>query len=99
MPPERFPNVELICGDAGNVKNELDRYNWFYFFDPFGSDVFKSVIENIEKSIKRKHRKCYIIYINPHCRDEIIKSGQFKLIKQIITNTRQKVCDLFESVG
>lgn len=89
--------VSCICGDAADVKSELDEYNWFYYFEPFKRTLFIKTIENITDSIKRKPRKVYIININPVYHDEIIKSGFFILTNQFTMATRQKVVDVFVS--
>lgn len=55
-------SVELICGDARNVKEELDAYNWFYFFFPFDKEIFEIVIDNIKQSYLRKKKNSFDIF-------------------------------------
>lgn len=38
----------------------------FYFFNPFGEQVLGEVMSNIEASHKRRPRKMYFLYVNPH---------------------------------
>lgn len=87
--------VKCIYGDARSVKNELDDYNWFYYFDPFDRDIFAETIINIGCSLRRKPRKIHIININPSCNDVVINSNYFVLTNQFCVSTRQKVVDVF----
>lgn len=84
-------------GDATLVKEELDGYNWFYLFDPFGRDVFEKVINNICESLNRCPRKIWIIYILPKSHDIIEKTGRFVLTNQFEIMTRQRVVNIYVS--
>lgn len=90
-------NIICIHGDAGKITAELDDYNWFYYFDPFGNPVFEQTISNICDSLKRKPRKIHIININPRFSDAILSSGCFELTNQFLATTRQKVVNIFVS--
>lgn len=79
-------NVTAICSDAREITNELDAYNYFFFYNPFSGAVFASVLLNIINSYKRKMRTIRIIYINTVCHDMIMASGIFKLEKQVAVN-------------
>ena len=84
-------------GDAALVKEELDEYNWFYLFDPFGRDVFEKVINNICESFNRRPRKIWIINILPKYHDIIEKTGRFVLTNQFEIMTRQRVVNIYVS--
>lgn len=71
--------VHIWNGDARSLKDELDSYDWFYFFNPFDRKIFKDVLINIEESLKRKPRKAYILYGEPMGDDIVLESGLFKL--------------------
>ncbi len=94
---ENEDNKEILClhRDASMVTTELDKYNWFYYFDPFAKDIFSKTIENICESLKRNPRKAYIISINPKYYDVILDSGCFVLTNQFCVSVRQKVVDVF----
>lgn len=79
-------NVKATCSDARNITDELDTYNYFFFFNPFLGTVFESVLLNIVNSYERKKRKIRMIYINPFCHDMIMASGVFKLERQVEVN-------------
>lgn len=75
----------IICyqGDAALMKEELDRYNWFFLFNPFTYDVLSKVLDNICKSLSNKPRKIYIFYAEPIGHNLILETKLFKLSKCI----------------
>ena len=88
-------DVVCIHGDAALINEELDAYNWFYYFDPFDKGIFEKTITNICDSLKRKPRKAHIININPQYHEVILDSGYFVLTNQFCVATRQRVVDIF----
>jgi len=87
--------VEILNKDAAKVMDELDNYNWFYFFDPFERQIFEPVISNICDSFQRKPRKLNLICINPRYHDVIEQCGIFSMINQFCAATRQKVVNIY----
>lgn len=94
----KVAELECIKGDATSVREVLDKYSWFYFFDPFGNDIFKKCVCNICESVKRKKRKVHIIFINPHCYKVMENMRDFRLTNQFIVAVRQKVVSVWESI-
>lgn len=90
-------DVNLICGDARSITNQLDEYNWFYFFYPFDRSVFEVVIRNISDSFYRNKRKIRIIYYTALEYDFILSTGLFRLINQFTIDSRQRVVGIFET--
>jgi hypothetical protein len=74
-------NAKIYNCDAA-LFNDIDRYNYFYFFNPFPVIVMKEVINNIKKSLIRIPRNITIIYFNPTCHEEIINDGIFEFVKK-----------------
>lgn len=89
--------VEILYGDAGELKEQLDQYNWFYFYIPFDNYIFEKCIKSICDSYNRKNRKIHIISISPNCHDFIEKTKVFRLTNQFTIDTRQRVVDVYES--
>lgn len=87
--------VELLQMDAAKVTQELDSYNWFYFFDPFERQIFEPVIFNLCDSYRRKPRRIILICINPRYHDVIEKCGTFFMTNQFCAATRQKVVNIY----
>ena len=55
--------VEVLNMDASNFDAKFA--NIFFMFNPFGPRTFKSVLDNIKKSLTANPRKISIIYYNP----------------------------------
>lgn len=91
-------SISLIHGDASKIDKELDSYNYFYYFDPFEESVFVPTIQNICNSVDRKKRHVTLICINPRYHKQILATGKFKLTNSFITNTKQKVCNIYETI-
>lgn len=71
-----FPDAQFhICfADAAHF-DIPDQINVFYFFNPFPAIVMRSVLINIEKSLDRKLRKVYVVYVNPVHAEVFIANG------------------------
>lgn len=89
--------VEAIYGDALDMTEELDRYNWFYFFSPLPKELYPTVIDNICDSYKRIRRQIRIIAFNPTYSGYVEKTGIFRLRTQVNVDTLKRVCDVFET--
>jgi len=79
--------AELICANASDIKEEIDKYNYFYMYNPFQGQTFENVIKNMEESYKRRKREMTFIYNGPHCHEAVIKNNVFKLSKEIYTDS------------
>ena len=75
--------IKCYCGDATLMEEELDKYNWFFLFNPFTWNVMSKVLNNICKSIKRVPRKAYIFYAEPIGHKLIMETKIFKVKKRI----------------
>jgi tRNA(1-methyladenosine) methyltransferase and related methyltransferases len=91
-------NIELLNADARDIKDQLDCYNWFYFFFPFDKEIFTVVIDNIKNSFMRKKRKIHIIYFTAMGYHFIEETGIFRLRNQFTVDSRQRVVGIFENL-
>ena len=89
--------TELLHGDARELTEELDAYNWFYFFLPFDDFIFEKCIRAICGSVDRKKRKVRIISISPYSYECIEKTGRFRLVNQFTVDMRQRVVYVYET--
>ncbi len=89
--------VQLLKGDAADLDEELDNYNWFYFFQPFDRFVFSACIKAITNSYGRNRRKIRIISISPTSHDIITGTEIFRLTNQFSIAMRQRVVDVYET--
>ena len=90
--------VETFCCDAALLTTELDKYNYFYFFNPFDITICKQVINAICDSIDRCDRKVTIIQLYPTSWQCVMETGRFRVVAQMDVNLYQRVVDIFESV-
>lgn len=90
--------LECIQGNAAEVDKPLDKYNWFYFYEPFDEFIFKDCMKAICKSLKRYKRQIHIISVIPSYNQCIKESGQFYLTNQFTIETRQRVVNVFKSI-
>jgi hypothetical protein len=77
---KKLKNLKTYNMDATKYEN-IDSYNYFYFYNPFTGDTLESVVEQIRQSLIRQKRKVIIIYQNPQGKELFIKSGIFPYIK------------------
>ncbi len=91
----KIKNVGIECCDAAEF-NQLNEYNYFYFFDPFPCVVMQEVISNIEKSIREQPRAITIIYLNPYCHD-LIESNKAFIKKRELAHFEHK-CFIYSNV-
>jgi len=50
----------------------------FYFFNPFGAEIIKTVLNNIKNSVQKNPREIYCIYLNPKY-SEVFEQCDFKV--------------------
>lgn len=83
----------LVNQDATECK--IDDFNCYFLYNPFGGNVFRKVIHNIQDSYKSNKRKIYLVYANPFCHRTVIEDGLFKLHKQIRTDLYDPLCNIY----
>ncbi|WP_406683645.1 class I SAM-dependent methyltransferase [Seonamhaeicola sp. MEBiC1930] len=66
-----LPDVEIYRDNALNFNN-YDKYNHFYFYDPFNFEIFKTVIHNILENYKKKPREITVIYQHVRDHDKVL---------------------------
>lgn len=72
-----------ICQGDATQFSELDDYNIFFMYNPFGGDNVAAVVKNIQESYARNHRNIYLAYGNPFFHERVISKGGFQLYRQI----------------
>jgi cyclopropane fatty-acyl-phospholipid synthase-like methyltransferase len=77
--------INVVKNDCLNF-NEFNKYNYFYFYNPFNADLFDKLISNIVDVCNHRIR---IIYKNIHHEEEtILRKNNFVLIKEILGKDR-----------
>jgi len=71
---KKFKRCKIILDDATNYMIN-EKFNVFFFYNPFNEIVLIKVLQNLEKSLHNYNRKVYIIYFNPIHSKIILKYG------------------------
>lgn len=68
-------NAKIFCRDAAEF-TDLDRYTYFYMYNPFIQEiVMRSVMGNIVSSLRRHSRTVTLIYKNPLFNELVVDMG------------------------
>jgi hypothetical protein len=78
-----------IC-DASTFQS-YDRYNFFYFSNPFPSQIMTKVISDICQAVGASGKEIIVIYNNPTCHDIVVGQGGFHKIKEYPGNCGNKI--------
>jgi SAM-dependent methyltransferase len=68
-----FDSPTQLCRDITSVAADARHYEFpdepfvLYLFNPFPEYVMKTVTENLQQSLERRHRPVYVIYNTPEC--------------------------------
>lgn len=73
--------VESVCKDAEKYQIPNEKIV-FYLYNPFDDHVMRSVLSNIENSIRRHFRDIYIAYLKPMHRDVFDQATFFQVVKE-----------------
>lgn len=87
----------LLNGDAAEC--EIDAYNCFFLYNPFHGSIFEKVIGRIEESFLKHRRRIYLVYANPFEHKTVIKSGRFRLYKQIRVDLFDPLLNIYRIDG
>lgn len=84
-------DVEVVTSDVLDFEIP-DDLTYAYFFNPFGGDVFRTVINRIIESVDRNPRRLTLIYGYPYIMEDYLQStGRFALIRRSKGIFRRKV--------
>lgn len=77
--------TRIFCGDAAAF-TALDEYTFFYMYNPFPQCVTRSVMQNIEASLRRRARRAILIYKNAAFHESVLNAGFRKVRKTLQTH-------------
>jgi SAM-dependent methyltransferase len=73
--------IQSVCEDVADFETPKEKIV-FYLFNPFDDHVVRSVLSNIEDSIRRYFRDIYIAYLKPVHRDVFDRATFFQIVKE-----------------
>jgi hypothetical protein len=53
-----------------------------FLFDPFGRETVRSVVANLEASLRAKPREAFVVYIYPQFEDVLQSSGVLRKVRE-----------------
>jgi 16S rRNA G966 N2-methylase RsmD len=66
--------IELVLGDAAEFQFPNDALV-LYLYNPFGPEVVRKVVANLEVSLSERPRNCWLVYVNPLHHEIFAKCG------------------------
>lgn len=84
-------DVTVWIGDAREFE-DYKSYDTFYFFNPFGPEVFQNVIKKLPS------HGTTMIYHNPTCHQLVLDTGRFQLKKQLYDKDRDYYTNIYVGI-
>jgi hypothetical protein len=78
----RCGDVRLVCCDALDFEIP-DDVTVASFHNPFGGETFQAVIRRVLDSLDRAPRRLRVIYVNPVEESVLLRTGRFRLVRQL----------------
>lgn len=91
--PEHAGVVRVIQGDAAHFGLPA-RPTVLFLYNPFGEATLRSVVDNIERSLKESPRRCLVAYYNPVHREVL---DERPLLRRVCTTTSWAVYEAAEA--
>jgi SAM-dependent methyltransferase len=92
----KLEDVDVFCCDAAKFEG-YDKYDVFYFANPFGMDLFCKVMKKIEASLGQNPRGISIAYYHPVCEEYFENSSLFRLKTVLYDNIRKYETKIYEN--
>ena len=75
-----LPQCKVYRADAA-VYQDYDRFTYIYLFNSVPRVVFLAAMEQLCLSLRRRPRRCVLIYLNPVYHEELVRSTPFRMVK------------------
>ena len=86
-------DAECIQANAGEFGGYAG-YDVFYFYNPFGRQVFEQVIGKILESREKRDREIWAVYYHP-VSGELFEQAGFRLFQEVKDRTRDTVTRIY----
>jgi len=87
-PRQRCGEVQLVNCDAMHYQIP-DDVTVLYMFNPFRGGIFAAVLEELLRSFDRAPRPLRVIYANPEEESQLLATGRFQLVNDVVSGWRQ----------
>lgn len=85
--------AECICANAVEF-DRYDEFDVFYFYNPFGENIFRQVIEKIRESQNRRNREIWAVYYHP-VYGALFDQAGFQLKHELRDKTRDTTASFY----
>ena len=86
--------ADIKCGDATKCQ-DLDDYNVFFMYNPFGEEAVCKVMCNIKESVNRRKRETFLVYGNPFYHEIVINMECVSLYKQVNVDLYDPILNIY----
>lgn len=91
-------SADIITGDATEYR-DIDEYNIFFLYNPFGEKGVRKVIGNILESRERRKRDIFLVYGNPFYHKAIVADGIVQLYRQVRVDLYDPLLNIYKVGG
>jgi len=83
---QRCTNIVSLCQNATEYAFPPENLV-LYLFNPFGAEVLRSVVANLESTLRTVPRRVYVIYVKPVHKEVLEQFGLFSLLHSVQGNS------------
>ena len=83
LPEDYKKGIRIVCEDARKYRVEDE--NCFYFFNPFGDEILRIVLERIRQSFFEQPRQMYLFFYYPYDAEvaALMQADRFVFVDEI----------------
>ncbi|MBE5871395.1 MAG: class I SAM-dependent methyltransferase [Lachnospiraceae bacterium] len=89
-----YIDADVLTGDATEY-TEIDDYDIFFLYNPFGEKSIRKVVSNINESWKRNKRSIFLVYGNPFYHMAVMEIENVDLYRQIIVDLYDPILNIY----
>jgi tRNA A58 N-methylase Trm61 len=89
--------ISIFKADALTY-NTYEKFDCFFLFNPFPSEIMKPTINKIIESMSISPREITVIYYNPVCHEHFMETGHFKVVCKLYDNVKDYNAYIYKSI-
>ena len=91
-------DADVIARDATEF-SDIDDYNVFFLYNPFGEASIRKVVSNIKCSYERKPRDIFLVYGNPFFHKVVMETGDIVIYRQLRVDLYDPILNIYRIGG
>lgn len=88
-------SADIMTGDATEYV-DIDGYSIFFFYNPFGENGIRKVVNNILESRKRRNRDIFLVYGNPFYHKTVTENSNVRLYRQVRVDLYDPLLNIYK---